>query len=440
VKYDYTELRPYQEPDAQRMVRERRIPLLYTRRAGKTPTTVVAGYRTGARTWLIICPKNALLIWEDWLLTVFEVENRRSSQQRRVRIFRQQKSWSGSRSWRLGVWNQALDPAYTNVFIMSYGTWVKDAMECRFNPNIIILDEAKRIRNRKSEAYKRLRPFTKGADYVWPMTGTPGIFPPDFWTMLNLCKPKLYGSYWRFVEGTMWTQTNEFGRKEIISIKNPDQWRWTLKNQVITTPDNIGDYLPPITRVPINVEMDEDQERLYKQLDAEMMMEFPDGKLKLVGTALEALVEQLGEMDPHVVIYTPFKQALPWIEQCLNEAGHTSVQSLYGGLEPEEQQSRILEYRRTRGIILCTIRYAQAFSLSPAKESFFLGYEWNPEDNEQAEDRIRDNPDDHQTPIIANYFQYVGTYDAEVSSQVNFKRVQMGMTIDLGLLKKPLAT
>jgi hypothetical protein len=57
-------------------------------------------------------------------------------------------------------------------------------------------------------------------------------------------------------------------------------------------------------------------------------------------------------------------------------------------LEPEELARLVKLVKAERGIAICSVQYAEAFSIQTASYGFFPGYDWDPFANYQAEDRM----------------------------------------------------
>jgi len=64
----------------------------------------------------------------------------------------------------------------------------------------LIMDEAHKIRNRKTSSYKEFKKICGKCKNVYMLTGTPNVNNvDDIWTLLSFCDPKKFGSYWGFV-------------------------------------------------------------------------------------------------------------------------------------------------------------------------------------------------------------------------------------------------
>lgn len=141
-----------------------------------------------------------------------------------------------------------------------------------------------------------------------------------------------------------------------------------------------------------------------------------------IGAAAEDLVGRMVNTDEPlkgpIVVFTPFKEAFKPLTEYIVEqtTKHQKrcitgrpwrVLHLYGGISSVDQKKVIdqvrQDYHNQNVVVLCTISYAQAFSLVPANECFFLGFEWSHNDNKQAEDRLVGQ----DTSYIREYFKGV---------------------------------
>lgn len=450
-------LTDFQLPGYNKLVTQKRHLLLYEMGLGKTVVATKAAYDVEARVILILCPKNAIKTWENHICKWFDgldVAYGKTSDETETtfHIWRWRKK-SHNASKRQALWRSRNPDAKVNIYISTFAGFIRDRDHFCQPYDCIIVDEAKRIRSRKSKAFEALKPLAKNATYLWMLTGTPGRIPRNFWTMFHLLDPKSFSSYWKFVDAFMVTIKNQWGEMEEVGWKNKQQWDWWLSQKAtILTKKDVG-HMETI-RERLYVEMDLEQERLYREMEADMMMMTSDG-LSLASTSMEQTLRyrQLlvcpkildpnatvgaafadftdsileGDVDKHTVCFSPFTQAFDHFEAHLKQNGIKHVFRLQGGLDPDEQERRIQEWRKTEGVMLCSIMYAQSFSLEPAKACYFFGYEWDPEDNRQAEERLNRLTTDY--PVNAYYYTYEGTYDEQQCAIVNFKQKQANATL-----------
>lgn len=448
-------LRQFQEPGYKKLVTQKRHLLLYAPGLGKTVVCTKALYDVGGCFVLIVCPKNAIKVWENHIKEWFDgldvalgkvTEETETS----FHIWRWRLR-SNNPEKRKALWRSLDRTANYNVYITTYAGTIYDEEHLVMPYKVVILDEAKRIRDRKSKAFKSLQRICANAEYVWPLTGTPGFQPKHFWTMFNLISPKDFGSYWRFVGAFYIMVKGAFGQQEIVAFKNRESWFDLLRRKAsILTKKDIG-HMTTIRGIKY-AQLDECQAKHYEEYSTAMYAEIGDRidiafnsllqtlryrQLLIcpkiidpslsVGGAIVDLVETFkeDEADPQCVIFCPFTAAFPHFVEYLRSHGFSGVQVLQGGITPDQQEERINTWRNSRVPILCSIQYAQAFSLEPAKEAYFIGYDWDPDNNEQAEERLNRLTTDYA--VSAFYYLYEGTYDERQLEIVNAKTKQKNM-------------
>lgn len=449
------ELKEFQVPGYNNLVAQKRHLLLYAPGLGKTVVCTKAMYDAECLKILIVCPKNAIKVWENHIRSWFEgldeaLGKTTEETWTTFHIWRWRKK-SNNPQKRKQLWRSLDKTAKVNIWITTYAGMIYDEADFIMPYDLVILDEAKRIRSRKAKAFKTLQKICKDVRYVWPLTGTPGFKPEHFWTMFNLIAPKDFGSYWRFVGAFYVTLKNQWGGQELIAFKNRDSWFSLLRRKAsILTKEDIG-HTPTIRAIKY-AELDGCQELYYQQYAEEMYAVIGDrvditqtSLLQVlrfrqllicpkiidpslsIGGALADLVETFkeDEADPQCVIFCPFTDAFPHFVQYLEQNGFAGVQTLQGGLDPDVQEQRINTWKANRVPILCSIGYAQAFSLEPAKEAYFIGYDWDPDNNIQAEERL--NRLTTTYAVTCFYYVYEDTYDERQLEVVNTKQRQKNM-------------
>lgn len=445
-------LDPKQEPGFKNLVTQKRHLLRYGMGLGKTVVGVRALYETRPYKVLILCPVNAFAVWEDHIDEWFDGLDLQDGNSNPIEytVFRYKGKYNNATK-RRALWKSKLNPG-VNIFITTYAGFLSDHEHLPWF-DCIILDEPhkKGLKNHKSVLVKRLKPFVAKAEYFWPLTGTPGKFPTQFFATFHLFNPQLFSSYWKFVAMFCYYQQNEYGQIEVLGLKNPDAW-YKLLNAKSTslTKKDVGKR--PTTRQLLRIEMSADQARYYNELAKDSMTLTDNGELIVaqtsmtkvlrlrqllicpkildpnlsVGAAIEDFVDTIQDNNPHTVIFTPFKEAIPHFKEYLEKQGYP-VAVLHGGVSSEELRERIASWRKSKGIMINTIAYATAYSLEPASECYFIGYEWDPDDNKQAEDRL--NRLTTTYPVNAYYYAHNGTYEYEQLSNLDTWQRQINKTL-----------
>lgn len=426
------ELEPFQLSAHKELVTQRRHLLLAKMGRGKTFVACVAAVDIKARNILIICPKNAILVWDTHFRRIFQgLDDDRGTDTEFA--FHWDRSKYNNTAKRQAMARRRFEGCI-NIWITTYDSFLRDKDIYGFRRyDLIIIDEAKRIRSRKSKTYKALKPLCKEAGAVWPLTGSPGTSPDDMYTMLDLMDHRLFPSHQKFLNMYCYWQNLPWGGTEYLGLKNPEAWAQILQRKVSFMQGSHMDATP-IKRLTIEVDLDPQQHQMYHDIDQQMIafsgeeiiiaqtdmtkvLRFRQimccprilDRTATIGAAFEHYTETItNDTDPHTVVFTPFTDAIPHFVEYLNGHGFDNVTVLTGGLHPDELQRRIDRFRESRGQIICSIKYATAFSLEPAAECFFIGYEFDPEDNAQAEARLKRLTTRHD--VTSFYYSYRDTY------------------------------
>jgi hypothetical protein len=344
------------------------------------------------------------------------------------------------------------------------------------------LHKAMRHRNATWKAQKRLDfDHFLGLSATWASRG-----PQDLYPVLNLVNHRTFSSYWRFVNTWCNVEETPWGT-EISGVKNLEQLRamlwsryyrkrtWVEVGHQFRADGTAG--IDPVIRRSEFVSMGAQQTRLIDDLDRDMiavlgeeMVVTPNSlalltrKLQMAispkilmpsaeyGGPVEWLASKIGD-DPHTVVFCPFREGLDVIRSKLISDGRdeADIFMLRGGMLPDEVNAATDEWKRRKGVALCTTQFAQSFALDTTHTAYHLGFLWDPNDNYQADGRLRRMDSELQTPCLSTYitpegsdYQYVvmdvlndkvvNTRDYMVGYAENTRRVRVK---DLPLMTEP---
>lgn len=395
---------------------------------------------------LVLCSKKALNTWRrEWSKwTTLDAQQ--------VSIV------EGPAEKRMRQWLRVRHGA--RVFVATYQSAANDwnglPKDLTGRIKLAIADECKLWINRKTKNFRFWQPIFHKIPYVILMDGTiVKKGPQDLWTFYNLIKPKVFTSYWKWVNTFCLVVEGPFG-KEIVGPKNTAGFANLMSHTLIRLNDQdpvVKAARPPLIRDFKLVEMSDEQKALYDQLTEELCAITPSGEVvatpsilglttkqrqilicpKILdskmgyGSAIEHLVEEMDPEsggDPHVVIFTPFTSAIPYISAAIQEApaGHPEPFVLKGGTD----SVRVGQIERAfnadtpdarRRAIICSVGFAESFELWTAKQCFFIGYDWTQITNYQAEKRLQRLITPH--PILSWYYRYMHTVDDVILEQLN---------------------
>lgn len=309
--------------------------------------------------------------------------------------------------------------------------------------------------NHKTETWKSLKKFAEIVDFVYLLTGTPvrkGVI--DLYAPLHLISPKEFSNYWGYVNRYCVTIPTPFGKEIQRNPRDIPSFRSMLKKYMVRRlKDEVLTQLPGKRRQIIYVEKDAAQEQIYKDLAEEMMSLYGDEVIltpntmtmmlrlrqllvcpKLLssslsyGNALETIVsmgQSLIDGEQPFVIFTPFRQALPYIAEVLKKEikGLTAIHTVQGGMSSEEFAEQWQSFQKSRSkkkILLCVIKSGASFHATEASHAFFLGYEWDFNQNAQAEDRLCRIGQKNFVNIY--YLMHKDTVDEDVAQKLNDKQ------------------
>lgn len=199
-------LRPYQKADAIRLAKLKCSACLNEQRTGKTPTSLGIIHYQQLKKVLIVCPATAAYKWksefETWLKRPCIVLDGTKTQKEK----------------KLASWTDGLVITYDSLKLINhYSNETKDLpkkerkvthktgalTEILKHKDIegIIVDEFHRARNKATLTTKALFKLITHIPHRIALTGTPAYASnEDVWTMLHFLYPKLFPTYWKFID------------------------------------------------------------------------------------------------------------------------------------------------------------------------------------------------------------------------------------------------
>lgn len=462
-------LRPYQVEVKQRMINEKRHLNFMDMGMGKSLVTLLAVIEQEAFPCMIVCTKSAMYVLEAELEKWFGMEAVVYAGKPKHR----EKLWQdfASRGVKFIICNYSMASEVgshfgltSNVSKSSKGSipaGTKGASnpttgtKHRWNVGSLIADEIQLggLFNEKNQAYKVFKQLCKQIPIVYLLTGTPyrrGVI--DLFGPLSLVDPARFKSYWGFVSRYCLTIDTGFGKSIERTPKNIVEFRTMLREyaSIMKKTDHLKD-MPAKQRIPVSLMMDEEQLHIYNELTEDMFTMTDSGQLimspsamtlkmrqrqllvcpqelglKTRGASIDYILENtqdlIEERDPFV-IFTPFRKAVHWISEALRETYPTAkIFTITGGLTPEQFASQWKGFQDGHGarVLICVIKSGSSFHSTCAANAFFLGYEYDFNQNTQAEDRLYRIG--QVRPVSCYYMMFKGTVDEEVVRILNDKQ------------------
>lgn len=364
---------------------------------GKTPEAISAAKKLGARRTLVITRKVALHVWQNELATWWpEI---------------------GTPTVITSAVDQHTLLPTEGVVVCTFGMSAS-LLQRQVVWDLIIGDEAHLWRNRNNNWEAVCKAQSK---HLFLLTGSPIVNHfTDMWPLLHLLDPKKFRSRWKWIDQWFEVEKGLHGGRDIGPCKDSGALRAELKRYWIRRnkerPD-IAAQIPPKVRRAVPIEMTPAQRKLYDQMAKDMLIN--DGRAFVVASnqmtqmlrlrqllvtpqllghsdigaaipAVKELADAEREAGNHVLIFTPFAAALPFIREVF-EGGKNPppVLEIRGGLSQGKIKNTLDLYWHSKrpAVLMSTISAATSWNAQVASAAFFLGTEYTAKVNEQAEDR-----------------------------------------------------
>lgn len=377
-------LLPYQRVGVKFLTEAKRAILADDVGLGKTAQAIRAALEINAKHVLVVTKKSLLHNW------TCEIQR-----------------WAGCSAYVLTTQNTFVPERFV---VTNYETVIKRTGELiRQDFDVLVVDEAAAIKNRKARRTKAIYQLAKNIPYVWLLTATPTPNSPDeIWSLLHCIRPKAYSSYWSFVEKHFITRPNFFGGRDIVSVKNPDALAQELAPMVLRR-DKTRLNLPPLTEETIWLSLDGEQRRIYRELrqyfvtilDEEKVVTAPSVLAQLTrlrqvlcspaliggpdeSIKTDALFELLEEYTPQhkVLVFTTFASYVKLLLPKLEQFGAVAITGDTPMHERAQAVERLNNDPNTR-VFIGTIQAAgEGLNLQAADIVIFLNKSWVPSENE----------------------------------------------------------
>jgi len=363
-------------------------------------------------------------------------------------------------------------------FATTAGSFIRDIewlKERRTRFDVITIDEPQKfgLRNRNTEGFKSIKSLIAHVEerftvkLINAMTGTwTSKGPPQMWPMLNILEPSTFRSYWKFVRQFCIVNKGMFGT-EIFGPQNTEGLALITSPYVYTVGEKeASSHLPPLQRILLPVELSKDESTIYDQMLYHMFVEVDreneEGEvltvqtilaktMKLrqlvccpqildpslpVGSAIETIIDKIKESDElpnwrHNIVYTPFLPSLAPFRAVLSEALDMPLPDIMivrGGMETDELDHVEKRFRqRPETMILASLKASQAWNAESALNCYFAGFEWDQDENKQAEGRTR-RTDGVQKLIRAYYCHIPNSITSDMLEVLNHKEYMNKIT------------
>lgn len=314
----------------------------------------------------------------------------------------------------------------TGVIVSGYNTAMIHASDLtKFD--VVIVDEAHKLRNRKTKFYTKLKRVCHTAEYLFLLTASPIINgSDDLWTLLNLINPQRFPAYWVFVYKFFHVYEELFGIRvgEIRSEARP-LFNALIKEFILTRMNTGRSY--EVKKRLIRHEMKGDQLELYQDMANKMECTYGVRVVEAQGTLsmitrcrqlclhpglvfpeypidgpskLHTLLDVLRERQSPTVVFTEFAKLTELAKKFLELHGISAL-TLTGGSKGDPAS----EFQDGEADVILVTHGSggEGLNLHRADRVIFLDIDWHPDGNTQAYKRI-DRPAVQKAPFIEVIF------------------------------------
>ena len=359
--------------------------------AGKTVTAIVGMKLLAVVRPLVICSNRKRQDWVDHI-----------------------RDWTGEEARILGN-GDTPDWKECKWWICNYhqvGSQPGDLLDC----DSVIADEAHAVKNRKTQAFSGMRDICAGIKPIFLLTATPNLNSAyDIWTLLHLCDPARFSSYWSFAYRFCYVEEGQYGVK-VEGLRKREQEsldvlikRYTLRR---TRPPS------SIRRRRVMHRLHGDQRRLYKSLlenrellwiheGEEYYLDVPSAvslitRLRQMATdpgiilpgydgpsKVDTLIEVVRERESKCIVFTMQSRLAVRIVDAL-KAVDIVADVLHGKQTPKRQNEAVAGLTDGDTMVLVATHGTggEGLNLVAADRVIFMEMAWHPGGNRHAQNRV----------------------------------------------------
>ena len=425
-------LRGYQLDDVGYLVKRGSALVLNEPRTGKSPTIITVLKALGYKKNLVVCPSSLVFNWKKEFETWFpECEVVAISGDKKKRVEQLKR-------YALCVKHKV------SVLVIS-----KDTLKLEVNGQLktsqfdtMVVDEAHFLRNYKSQQSKAV--FSVNAKVRYALTGTPAVkHAIDVYGLLHFIDKATYPSYWQFADRYFWILEDMWGKSIGRAKEHREEELTTLMqiNSVQRKRKDVMKWLPEVTYQTIPVEMDSKQKKLYDQMLDTFVAGTDDLEIdamnvltqlirlrqlcvdprllgfEYVGTKTKAMLEFAENNTDPFIVMTTFSSYFKILKPELEKLGKR-VGVIDGSISKKEKMDTAERFQRGEvDILLCNIIAAgTGFTLDKADTVVFIDKDFNPANNEQAQDRIVPTTKERYHPINVISLVVADSIDDSINS------------------------
>ena len=188
-------------------------------------------------------------------------------------------------------------------------------------PEWIIIDEAHRMKSRKSQLTQVIHSIEAKHRLLLTATPTDGK-PFELWALLHYLNPKKYDNFWKFAQKYGIYRSSTYSNWTYVGPRNLDLLQKELSSIMIRrTKEQVLPDLPPVRQEIVSLEMTKEQSKIYHQMVYDGIMLKESGEVLTALNAIAKIVrlKQLA-VNPALVGGKDTSPKFDYVEEVLEEA------------------------------------------------------------------------------------------------------------------------
>lgn len=367
------------------------------------------------------------------------------------------------------------DPEYPDIFTVGWRGVAVDESHKTFGSLTIVKG------NMAGRGLRKLRECVREDGTVYAVTGTPfgkGGRVQGMFGTLHWLEPEKYTSFWRWAERWLIVEEDDYGHKKVLGLRtgeaeeNVEAFYHSLGPILIRrTKREVLPNLPPKEYREVRCELVGEQKRQYLEFAKNGTVHLKSGAEIVGGGVLSEMmrkrqiangsvdinhsgkayypancdsgkVERLMQMldergvldgsgSGKYIVASQFAEFTDHISSVLHQA-KVDHHYLTGKVSSDSKRSEMRQAFQAEGgarVFLMTSQTGGvSITLDAADEVHCMDEMWNPEENEQLEDRVHRASRMHQVTIY--YYRTEGTFDTYVADNVDEKAREQHAALD----------
>jgi len=390
---------------------------------GKTAEAIIACLCTESNRILIICPNTLKGYWETeinkwapgWNVSVLRGNHKKK------------KETIGNFEYGFLVINIET-VRYPRTKQVNGYSLIGDLLAARWD--IIVVDEAHSIKNRKSRQTEGVRRLAARTERVYLLTGTPIMNRVDeLWSPLHVIHPGRWPSFWSFVRRHTVVYRNQYGWVIDGKPTRPEELRAEIAPVFLRREkEEVFPDMPRKVYQKVWLDMEGEQLRIYRDIEKAAMTKVDDDTTVITpgilaqltrckqvavspgliggrpeGVKLDALIDILHGTNQKVLVFSQFAEAIKIVARYL-EAEKIGYVVFIGETKEKDRDNYIRHFQTNPEIqVFLTTTQAGGCGITLTAASLlviFLDKHWTPATNEQAIDRTRPHMQTRSVHII----------------------------------------